>query len=559
MDCRLQRQKRSHLPGRVALLLVATLGTSTAFAAPVGMARRVVALESAAPRRTDHLARINVTVWYPATPDAEERDLEIGPPGHPLMRGGRAAVDATPAPDRHPVVLLSPGFGGSADDLSWLASGLARNGFVVVGVDHPGNNPGDHTPRGDTAWWERPRDLVAAVRGVADDATLGPHLDLQHVGAAGFSMGGMTALALGGARIDPGHFDDFCAGKPTDLVCQPAPETPDAPHVTQREALRLLHLEAEAAHAAEGARWPALQAILAISPPVQMLDPASLAQIDIPVTLIVGDRDAVVPAPTEADVAGRLLRNARRVNVPGAAHYSFIATCTPEGRESLRPCADAPEQERAHAVALAEALALFGKTLRGGPPVVPAVPTLFRAAIAPPIGQPLDAVLLSPLFDQPFACTDHSESDDAGILGDAFGTDCLVIGGLDGPPEQRYFRLFRNDGSRNEDWYGWHAAVLAPFDGTVGFVTLNPVTNMPGMTGRPPASMIVFRRDDGLIVVYAHVAEPRVKAGDRVRARQVVAIDSNNGFARAPHVHVGAFRDVTPFQVRWDQRTPAVR
>lgn len=368
----------SHRRARVALALAALLGAATTFADPVGLTRRVFTLESAAPRRTDHQARIDVTIWYPAASGTQERNIDLGPPGRPLMLGGRSAIDAAPAPDRHPVVLLSPGFGGAADDLSWLASGLARHGYVVIGVNHPGNNPGDHTSRGDTAWWERPRDLIAAARGVAADAALGPHLDLQHVGAAGFSMGGMTALALGGARVDPGHFDDFCASMPADLVCEPAPETPDAPHITQRKALRQLGLEADARRAAEGARWPGLRAILAIAPTVQMLAPDSLGQIDAPVTLIVGDRDATVPGATEADVAARLLKNARRVDAPGAAHYSFIGTCTPEGRKTLRPCADAPEQERAHAVALEEALDLFDKTLRTSPSRVPAVPTLFR-------------------------------------------------------------------------------------------------------------------------------------------------------------------------------------
>ena len=125
------------------------------------------------------------------------------------------------------------------------------------------------------------------------------------------------------------------------------------------------------------------------------------------------------------------------------------------------------------------------------------------------------------------------------------------MGGLD---QGGFPHLFRTDGRTNADWYGWGAAVLAPFDGVVRQVRINPVTNRPGVPGSSPASQIVFERADGLIVAYAHIADPRVGVGDSVKAGQVVAVDGNNGAAEAPHVHVGAFRGRVPFQIRWDQR-----
>jgi len=171
-------------------------------------------------------------------------------------------------------------------------------------------------------------------------------------------------------------------------------------------------------------------------------------------------------------------------------------------------------------------------------------------AISQAAGQSVQAVVLYPLFDHPFLCRDHPEGDGGG-LGDAFGDDCMVMGGLDAGG---YPRLFRTDGKTNADWYGWGAAVLAPFDGVVRQVRVNPEVNRPGVTGSSPASQIVFERNDGLIVAYAHIASPRVRAGDRVTAGQVVAVDGNNGASEAPHVHVGAFRGRVPFQIRWDQR-----
>ncbi len=160
-------------------------------------------------------------------------------------------------------------------------------------------------------------------------------------------------------------------------------------------------------------------------------------------------------------------------------------------------------------------------------------------------------VTLAPLFHDVFLCGEHPLGQLHGT-GDAIGTDCMVVGGVAGG--QGYERPFRTDGKTNADWYGWHAEVHAPFDGVVTAVLINPVVNVPGTMGKPPASGIVFLRADGTNVIYAHIMDPRVKVGDRVTAGQVVAIDGNNGMARNPHIHVGAWRGRQALQIRWDLR-----
>jgi Peptidase family M23 len=160
-------------------------------------------------------------------------------------------------------------------------------------------------------------------------------------------------------------------------------------------------------------------------------------------------------------------------------------------------------------------------------------------------------VTLAPLFYEPFACSEHPLGQLHGA-GDALGTDCMIVGGAG--DTGGFERMYRNDGRQNADWYGWHAEVHAPFDGVVKFIVLNPVANQPGTMGKPPASMIEFERADGVDVVYAHIAEPRVKVGEQVNAGEVIAIDSNNGVARNPHVHVGAYKGREPLQIRWDLR-----
>lgn len=165
-------------------------------------------------------------------------------------------------------------------------------------------------------------------------------------------------------------------------------------------------------------------------------------------------------------------------------------------------------------------------------------------------------ILLGPIFRAPFYCVEHYFGQ-LDYAGDALGTDCMVGGGIEGA--KGYMRPYRTDGKTNADWYGWHAEVLAPVDATVIGVFAKPDDNVPGTMGRPPAAMLQLRTDDGVIVVLAHVTAMRVKLGDRVKRGQVVALDGNNGMARAPHVHVGAYVEATaePLQIRWDQRAMA--
>ena len=178
-----------------------------------------------------------------------------------------------------------------------------------------------------------------------------------------------------------------------------------------------------------------------------------------------------------------------------------------------------------------------------------APPQLFEPAVVRP-GRQVQAVVLGPVFDRLFMCADHPEGPNTPGLGDAFGTDCVLVGGL----ETGIFRLFRTDGMTNEDWYTWRADVLAPFDGVVVRVAVNDETNLPGKMGDSLASSILIKRKDGVHVLYAHVTDIRVKAGERVRQGQVMGVAGNNGRSPAPHIHIGAFKGKQPLQIRWDQR-----
>ena len=160
-------------------------------------------------------------------------------------------------------------------------------------------------------------------------------------------------------------------------------------------------------------------------------------------------------------------------------------------------------------------------------------------------------VQLSPIFAEDFTCSQHFAGQ-IPYAGDDLGSDCMITGGVEG--KLGYSRFFRTDGRTNADWYGWNAPVLSPTDEIVAGIVDKGGVNVPGTMGRPPANMLQLRRSDGIIVVIAHVTAIRVKLGEKVRAGEVLAMVGNNGMARSPHIHVGAWREATaePLQIRWD-------
>jgi murein DD-endopeptidase MepM/ murein hydrolase activator NlpD len=183
-----------------------------------------------------------------------------------------------------------------------------------------------------------------------------------------------------------------------------------------------------------------------------------------------------------------------------------------------------------------------------------------RTFIMPPKAAPASGaigdVLLSPIFAQDFMCSEHFEGQ-IPYAGDALGSDCMIVGGVSG--DSGFERPFRTDGRTNADWYGWSADVLSPTAGIVAGIHDNPVENAPGVMGRPPASMVQIRRDDGVIVTVAHVTAIAVQRGQRVAPGDKLAKVGNNGFARNPHIHIGAWREATvePLQIRWDLQAMA--
>lgn len=153
-----------------------------------------------------------------------------------------------------------------------------------------------------------------------------------------------------------------------------------------------------------------------------------------------------------------------------------------------------------------------------------------------------------------FSCLEHWDGQFRGQIGDALGTDC-IIQEFTGKDNRYFVRPFTSTGYKNEDWFGYNKQVLAPCDCTIEKVNINPITNQPGIQNPGIASFITFVKPDGTTISYAHVKDVTVKLGDKVTAGDVVARVGNNGYARNPHIHISAWKESIPMQIRFDQKT----
>jgi hypothetical protein len=166
------------------------------------------------------------------------------------------------------------------------------------------------------------------------------------------------------------------------------------------------------------------------------------------------------------------------------------------------------------------------------------------ASLWPDGREELPSVTVHPPVAARYACSEHYEGEYQGVF-DALGQDCVIV--WNG-------RTHTGEGTRNQDHHIWGVPVLAPFDGRVERITVNPVVNEPGTLGTPPATSVIFQGRDDVRVGYAHVDRITVKEGESVAAGQPFAAVSNNGMSSSPHLHVGAWKGDTPVQIRWDLR-----
>ncbi|MNO99545.1 Alpha/beta hydrolase family protein [compost metagenome] len=252
---------------------------------------------------------------------------------------------------RYPLLMLSHGNTGTPLALHDLASALARRGFVVVAVTHPGDNAHDHSRLGTLSnLYGRPLQISAAITATLADPLLAPYISGDQVGMIGYSAGGETALILSGAQPDLERLRRYCLERPLDA---------DACKTNGVLIADRADLSAEAD--------PRIHALLLMAPLSLMFGRHALAQVKVPALIYSGDKDQLLAIDKNAQALARKLPVTPNYRLlAGAGHFVFMAPCDDEQREHMAALCNDPDgvdREGIHLSLQAEAAHFFSRTL----------------------------------------------------------------------------------------------------------------------------------------------------------------------------------------------------
>ena len=210
-----------------------------------------------------------------------------------------------------PLIVLSHGSGGHYSNFDWLIGALVEQGYAVAAVNHPFNTTMDDTPEGVARAWDRPPDLSLLISELLSTPEWASVIDGTRIGAAGFSSGGYTVLALAGAVYDIDRMHAYCNSAEAGPECGLSDALPAA----DPDASSLL-------------KDPRVQAVFAMVPGWgAATKPDSLKAIDIPIRIIGVEDDELLLAERHAIYFAELIPGSELVMLPTGGHFIFL-TCS---------------------------------------------------------------------------------------------------------------------------------------------------------------------------------------------------------------------------------------
>ena len=289
---------------------------------------------------------LSATVWYPAAAGSVESEWQVG-----VFRFGRNALDAPFADaQRHPLIVLSHGTGGSAAQLSWLAENLVTAGFLVAAVNHHGNTAAEDRswPQGFVLPAERARDLTVLIDQLLADKELAPHIDPSRIGASGFSIGGYSVLAAVGVHLTFADRQLRCKDDVDNPVCILPPEAGFSEADVQALATSDTAFKAAVIRDNQTVSDRRILAVYAIAPAfVSLLDKQELSSIHVPVRFALAEEDQQILFSNTLSSIEEDIPNASVITVPNAGHYAFLAPCSFRGKIFMSAlCKDSNQIDR---------------------------------------------------------------------------------------------------------------------------------------------------------------------------------------------------------------------
>ncbi len=266
------------------------------------------------PPASSGMARVAVALYYPT--QAQSRAIPMGP------FTVQVAIQAPPDAVFKGLIVISHGTGGTELGHSSLAEALARHGYLVAALRHPGDNWQDRSllQQGAGRYFrERPQHVSHVLDAVLRDPVWSERIAKDakghRIGAIGHSAGGYTVLALAGGQPDGARLAAHCETHRAEdpIFCglgraaPPAGSAASAPLSTQPPLVD-----------------PRVRAVVAMAPVGAVFDPASLSKIRIPTAIYGAEHDRFLVPRFHAQWVAHRMPQAQFHQVVNAWHFAFM-------------------------------------------------------------------------------------------------------------------------------------------------------------------------------------------------------------------------------------------
>ena len=248
-----------------------------------------------------------------------------------------------------PVVVISHGLGLDSSNFRYLANHLVTNGFAVVIPNHPGSNTqqlqslikgNSNQVMHPNEFKDRPLDIKYILDQLESDSQFQHRFNLQQVGIFGQSLGGYTALALAGAKI---NFQQLQADCDHDKLRN----TWNMSLLLQCQALELPNQSGQEYNLQD----TRIKAAIAVNPITSSIfGQAGLSQIHTPIMIIGSSEDTVAPALYEQIVPFSWITHPQKylVMLLGGTHFSTIGNSNPDSTQIALPTDMIGDASQAH-------------------------------------------------------------------------------------------------------------------------------------------------------------------------------------------------------------------
>ncbi|MES0808371.1 prolyl oligopeptidase family serine peptidase [Roseibium sp. SCPC15] len=291
-------------------------------------------------------------IWYPtSTPEKFSRadkskvwQMALADPGGPAANGS------------YPLLVVSHGMYGNTFNQAWLGSELARRGFVVAMINHPGTSTFLRDPDQARELWERPRDLSRLITYLTEDSPFKDLIDSSRIYAAGHSLGGFTVMLIAGAEFDDDLYRSSCAVENAPVACEVLAGWSVAETQSDRNEMETSRKD------------PRVLKVVSLDlGGTPVLSRESLASVDTSVLVLGSERADMLNQDVESRALAAALPSdkVRHLELTDAGHFDFMGVCKPEGYEILKVhepgdeivcIKGTTERERQHRIILEELL-----------------------------------------------------------------------------------------------------------------------------------------------------------------------------------------------------------